>query len=321
MSFNAKNPISTPVIVDTPSLPPNGTRGLFPMVDGWYEIDDAGNVQKISGGGASSNDYTTQEKNKLAKLPDVVDDGNGNRTMEADDYTIDAQVINVGTAKQKGVTLSPNGVELKDGYILLSDDDFFGIKTKDGLISLQEILDSLKTSLKEGEGNVLDATAYGGVEMTALAISNGGVQINPIGLHTNEDDFSNILSNKGTLQAELDKIPPTTENNVLDLKKYLAVEGKQFGVNLNGQTGVQMNPNGFYTNKPDFSTIYTSDDRTLQEVLDELSMGGGSSGGSLIVDDALSETSTNPVQNKVVTEKFNEVTTTVGNINSLLSTI
>lgn len=321
MSFNAKSPISAPILVDPPSLPLNGTRGLFPMVDGWYEVDDAGNVKKISGGGGSSNDYTIAEKKKLARLPDVVDDGNGNRTMEADDYTIDAQVINVGTAKQKGVTLSPNGVELKDGYILLSDDGFFGIKTKDGLISLQDVLNSLKTSLKEVEGNVLDATEYNGVEMVALAIKHGGITIDPMGLHTKKDDFSNIMSNKGTLQAELDKIPPTTENNVLDLNKYHAIEGKQFGVNLNGQMGVQMNPNGFYTNKPDFSTIYTSDDRTLQEVLDELSMGGGSSGDSLIVDDALSETSTNPVQNKVVTEKFNEVATTVGNINSLLSTI
>jgi hypothetical protein len=78
------------------------------------------------------------------------------------------------------------------------------------------------------------------------------------------------MSNKGTLQAELDKIPPTTENNVLDLNKYQAIEGKQFGVNLNGQMGVQMNPLGFYTNKPDFSTIYTSDGRTLQDVLNDL---------------------------------------------------
>ena len=49
--------------------------------------------------------------------------------------------------------------------------------------------------------------------------------------------------------------------------------------------------------------------------------GTGGSGSTITVDDALSETSTNPIQNKVVTEKFNEVTTTIGNINSLLSTI
>lgn len=38
--------------------------------------------------------------------------------------------------------------------------------------------------------------------------------------------------------------------------------------------------------------------------------GSGSGGGSITVDSALSTTSTNPVQNKVVTAKFDEVSTT-----------
>ncbi len=45
-------------------------------------------------------------------------------------------------------------------------------------------------------------------------------------------------------------------------------------------------------------------------------------GGSFItVDSALSATSTNPVQNKVITEKVTEIETTVGNIDVLLGTI
>ena len=47
--------------------------------------------------------------------------------------------------------------------------------------------------------------------------------------------------------------------------------------------------------------------------------GSGGSGGT--VDSELSETSTNPVQNKVVTEEFARVHTSVGNIDVLLQTI
>lgn len=48
---------------------------------------------------------------------------------------------------------------------------------------------------------------------------------------------------------------------------------------------------------------------------------GGGGGGNIVVDSELSETSKNPVENKVVTAKFAEVNTTVGNINALLETI
>ena len=42
---------------------------------------------------------------------------------------------------------------------------------------------------------------------------------------------------------------------------------------------------------------------------------------AIIVDSALSEESTNPVQNKVVTQSFKQVETTIGNIDVLLGTI
>lgn len=45
------------------------------------------------------------------------------------------------------------------------------------------------------------------------------------------------------------------------------------------------------------------------------------SGAGIQVDEELSEESTNPVQNKVVTNKFKDVETTVGNIDALLTAI
>ena len=46
-----------------------------------------------------------------------------------------------------------------------------------------------------------------------------------------------------------------------------------------------------------------------------------SNGGTITIDTALSETSTNPVQNKVITAKIKEIETNVGNIDVLLETI
>lgn len=58
-----------------------------------------------------------------------------------------------------------------------------------------------------------------------------------------------------------------------------------------------------------------------QQLLDDIREGAGGGGGYVIVDDHLSATSKNPVQNRVVTEKFAEVDTTIGNIDALLYTI
>lgn len=48
---------------------------------------------------------------------------------------------------------------------------------------------------------------------------------------------------------------------------------------------------------------------------------GSLKGGGITIDTELSDKSTNPVENRVVTKKFIEVETTVGNIDALLTTI
>lgn len=58
-----------------------------------------------------------------------------------------------------------------------------------------------------------------------------------------------------------------------------------------------------------------------QKLLDDIREGASGGGGYVVVDAELSTTSKNPVQNRVVTEKFAEVETTVGNIDALLETI
>lgn len=44
-------------------------------------------------------------------------------------------------------------------------------------------------------------------------------------------------------------------------------------------------------------------------------------GESITVDDALSTSSSNPVQNKVITGEINDIKTTIGNINYVLETV
>ena len=89
MAFIAKNPLCAPEVSDTPPSPIAGTRGLFPKSDGWYDIDDEGNenriatcedvdvidnkVDKVDGKGLSTEDYTTAEKQKLAGLENYDD--------------------------------------------------------------------------------------------------------------------------------------------------------------------------------------------------------------------------------------------------------
>ena len=69
MAFIAKNPMVAPE-TNSPLVPPQNTRAIFPKDDGWYEIDDNGNVSKLIAeedavgkkteqGGEVFNDYKT----------------------------------------------------------------------------------------------------------------------------------------------------------------------------------------------------------------------------------------------------------------------
>lgn len=71
------------------------------------------------------------------------------------------------------------------------------------------------------------------------------------------------------------------------------------------------------------NNVFVGEGVTLDEYLDNLQLGGGSGGSgggtSVIVDAELSVTSKNPVQNKVITEKLNEVFQSVSNGKELLA--
>ena len=122
------------------------------------------------------------------------------------------------------------------------------------------------------DDGVMDTSAYIAVEVTTLAVRDiegyKGIHISPEGLNTRTDDFSNIKSNKCTLQ---DALPTVDENNQMDLTKHNAVKAKSFeAVTFDGTEPVRINPSGIFVGGADFSKIYTSNSRTLQDELDDL---------------------------------------------------
>ena len=48
MSFIAKNPLTIPKVEQPPSVPQDGTRGLFAGKDGWYDIDSDNKTSRIA---------------------------------------------------------------------------------------------------------------------------------------------------------------------------------------------------------------------------------------------------------------------------------
>ena len=71
MAFLSNNPISAPKSEITPPVPEKGTRGIFPMSDGWYDIDDEGNIQKLGGGTGDVDLSGKEDKDNKVKQIDM----------------------------------------------------------------------------------------------------------------------------------------------------------------------------------------------------------------------------------------------------------
>lgn len=67
--------------------------------------------------------------------------------------------------------------------------------------------------------------------------------------------------------------------------------------------------------------VVTEDSTYQNEHAIKVKLEGGGGGGTIIVDDALSTESENPVQNKVITNKINDIENEIGDIAQALHTI
>lgn len=64
--------------------------------------------------------------------------------------------------------------------------------------------------------------------------------------------------------------------------------------------------------------VVDSDEKYQNKNAIKVKIEGGGGGGDITVDDALSTTSENPVQNKVITNKVNEIESSIGDVETIL---
>lgn len=69
MSFIAKNPISAAQITSSPPTPTKGTRGIFAKEDGWYEIDDKGEITKLGSGSGGTDNLPIKDMSGQTVIP------------------------------------------------------------------------------------------------------------------------------------------------------------------------------------------------------------------------------------------------------------
>jgi len=87
MSFIAKNPLSAPVISKSPPSPPAGARGLFATEDGWYDIDDTGNVTKLTNTSGDGSYDDSEIKQSIVELKENKVDKVEGKALSTNDFT------------------------------------------------------------------------------------------------------------------------------------------------------------------------------------------------------------------------------------------
>lgn len=184
-----------------------------------------------------------------------------------------------------------------------------------------------KKANKDGEGNIITSTYATKTELNSYVKSvnntapddNGNVNITVSGGVTVDDTLSststNPVQNKAIYNALLGKVGNEDIFNGFALRSPTASIMWRIGTQTLGSltasnyTGTSLRAtqdsdgniiNTTYAKKSDISGMVKSVNNIKPDNNGNVTIAGGGSGGSVIVDDALSDTSTNPVQNKVV---------------------
>ena len=134
MSFIANNPLTIPEVENSPSVPNQGTRGIFAGKDGWYIIDSNGVVNKIA---------TTEEisdliekvnflyKKSLVKTAEIYLPASGWEAESANRYY---QVVTVtGITPYSKVDLQPTAEQLT---VFHEKDIAFVTENKDEVVTV-----------------------------------------------------------------------------------------------------------------------------------------------------------------------------------------
>ena len=242
----------------------------------------SGKVDKVDGMGLSSNDFTSALLEKLNGI-----------AVGATKVTVDSSLssTSANAIQNKAVYNALAGkVDVVSGKSL-STNDF----TDDLLAKLEGIATGANKTVID---TALDASSENPVQNKVIntALSNKVDKVSGKGLSTN--DFTSALLTK--LNGIATGANKTVIDTALDASSANPVQNKVINTALSNKVD-KVSGKGLSTN--DFTT----------ELLTKLN-GIATGATKVIVDTALSSTSTNPVQNKIVQAAINELTTKVNNM-------
>lgn len=273
-------------------------------------------VDKVAGKQLSTNDYTDAEKTKLAGLENYVLPNASANTLGGikvgNNLTIDENGVLSATAKEITVdtemsTTSTNPVQNK---VITNAVNNKVDKVSGKQLSTEDYTTAEKNKLATLENYTLP---------TASDSTLGGIKVGA----NLSIDANGVLSATGGGSVVVDDAMSTTSTNPVQNKVITKALNDGLDNKVDKETG-----KGLSTN--DFTTVYKEKldgiepnannyvlPKASNSVLGGIKVGTGLSmasdgtlsatgGGSITVDDTLSTTSTNPVQNKVVTAAIND---------------
>lgn len=151
---------------------------------------------------------------------------------------------------------------------------------------------------------------------------NGDVIISPL-----QSDVSNIENNVSDIEKNIEDI----NAEITEVKESIPTKTSELtndsdyatNANVNGEIGNLDNSLSSKINEKQDILVSGENIKTInnQSLLGEGNIEIIGGGGSITIDDALSATSTNAVQNKIITNKINDIEAIIGNINNVLTQI
>ena len=218
------------------------TGGDATIIDGVITIAELDSkVEKVDGKGLSTNDYTTDEKNKLAGIE-----------PDANNYSLPVATSDVLGGVKSGTDITVDSA----GNVSVNDDSHNHIVAN---------VDGLQSTL-DGKVDKVDGKGLSTNDLTATLKSN----------------YDTAYTHSQQAHAPVD----AEKNVVVGVQK----NGTDLTVNSNRKVNITVpTKTSDLTNDSNFATITDVDN------------------AKVIVDSALSSTSTNPVQNKIINAKFDSV--------------
>lgn len=311
-------------------------------------------VDKISGKSLSTNDYTTAEKNKLAGI----DENANNYSLPTATSTILGGVKSLTTGTTTGrnynVEVNSDGT-MKVNVPWVNTTYNEATTTNNGLMSSTDksklngiaegankythpsytaAASGLYKVTVDGAGHVSGTTAVGKTDITAL------------GIPSQDTTYSNATTSSAGLmskddKSKLDGIATNANNYALPTASSNTLGGIKVGTNLTISNGVLSSKDTTYsvasttanglmssTDKSKLDGIATGANNYSLPTASSSTLGGVKIGDnininsgtiSVTVDSSLSDTSTNPVQNKVINNSINSINSSISSISSTIA--